>query len=61
MQFSSARAQFEKLLPDDTSPEILDGLAKELPLHFWALSLISRGNKKVNAFSEEIYKISDQF
>ena len=58
LQFHSARSQFEKLLPRDTAPDILDTLAKELPLHFFALSLITRGNKKLNSFAEEIYAIS---
>ena len=60
LQFKSARSKFEDLLPTDTSQEILDGLAKELPLHFWALSLISRGNKVVNGMME-IYKISEEY
>ena len=61
LQFKSARSKFEDLLPTDTSQEILDGLAKELPLHFWALSLISRGNKVVNVYAKEIYKISEEY
>lgn len=61
LQFDSAREQFMALLPKDTSQEVLDGLATELPLHFWALSLITRGDRKVQSFAKQIYAISEQF
>ena len=61
LQYTSARAQFEALLPSDTSPDILDALAEELPLHFFALSWITRGNKKLQVFASGIYKISEQY
>ena len=60
---AAAKEAFKDALPADTEEDILDGLAKDLPLARFSLLCIIRGrpHKKLLQFEQTIYEISDRF
>ena len=60
---AAAKKAFKDALPADTEEDILDGLAKDLPLARFSLLCIIRvrPHKKLLQFEQTIYEISDRF